>query len=61
MLKGSPFEVELPATAELKGAVLSDQLKSLDWKARKAKRICAAPDEVVEETTAKILALVDPE
>ncbi len=60
-VKGYPFEVALPATLDLKGAVLSDQLKSLDWRARKARRICAAPDEVLEETTAKILALVDPE
>ena len=60
-IKGYPFEVILPEGLEANGAVLCDQIKSLDWRVRKAKRLCAAPQAVLEETTAKILALVDPE
>lgn len=60
-VKGYPFEVKLPRGLKAKGAVLSDQVKSLDWRVRKAKRLCPVPDEVLEETTAKILALVDPD
>ncbi len=59
-IKGYPFEVELPPGLEAEGAVLCDQIKSLDWRARRAARLCSAPAEVIEETTAKILALVDP-
>ena len=59
-IKGYPFEVLLPEELEVRGAILSDQVKSLDWRTRKAKKLCAAPEEVVEETTAKILALVVP-
>ena len=59
--KGYPFEVALPPDGKAQGAVLSDQLKSLDWKARKAARFDRAPAEVVAEVTARILALVDPE
>ena len=40
--------------------MLSDQLKSLDWRARKAKRIARLPTEVMDEAVGKILALVDP-
>jgi len=60
-IKGYPFEVQLPKGLEAKGAVLCDQIKSLDWRVRKAERLCSAPDEVVEETTARILTLVDPD
>jgi mRNA interferase MazF len=59
-IKGYPFEVLLPAGLAIEGAVLSDQLKSLDWRARRAKRIGRLPDEALEETTGKILSLVDP-
>ena len=37
---------------------LSDQIKSLDWRARKAKVICAAPTEVTEEVLAKLSTLI---
>jgi mRNA interferase MazF len=60
-IKGYPFEVLLPEQLEAKGAILSDQVKSLDWRTRKAKKLCAAPPEVVDETTAKIMALVAPD
>ena len=30
-IKGYPFEVELPPGLKAKGAILSDQIKSLDW------------------------------
>lgn len=59
-VKGYPFEVELPEDLKAKGAVLCDQIRSLDWRARGAERFCPAPREVVEDVTAKILALVDP-
>lgn len=60
-IKGYPFEVSLSGVGKATGAVLSDQLKSLDWRARKAERFDRAPEEVVLEVTARILALVDPE
>lgn len=59
--KGYPFEVALPDGLAVKGVVLSDQVKSLDWRARRAKRLGSVPVEVMAEVTARILALVDPE
>ena len=59
-VKGYPFEVLLPPGLNTTGAVLCDQIKSLDWRSRRAKRICRSPSEVIEEATGKILALVDP-
>lgn len=57
-IKGYPFEVALPEKYEVSGAILSDQIKSLDWRVRKAKRIAFAPRDVLEEVLAKILALL---
>jgi mRNA interferase MazF len=60
-VKGYPFEVELPPGLEVTGAILCDQIKSLDWRARRATRLASVPDAVMEDVTARILALVDPE
>lgn len=60
-VKGYPFEVVIPPGSKAKGAVLSDQIKSLDWRVRRVEKICPAPPGVMDEVTAKILALVDPE
>ena len=59
-VKGYPFEVVLPPGLKVGGAVLADQVKSLDWRARKAKRICPAPPEALEEVLAKVVLLVSP-
>ena len=56
--KGYPFEVAFPATSKITGVVLADQVKSLDWQSRKAKRKGKAPTEVVLETLAKVHALL---
>lgn len=57
-VKDYPFEVVLPPALPASGAVLSDQIKSLDWRARKARRVCVAPETTVEEVLAKIHVLV---
>ncbi len=48
-IKGYPFEVIIPEGFEVKGAILSDQIKSLDWKARSAEFNCQLPNAVVEK------------
>lgn len=35
--RGYPFEVVLPEGLPTRGAILSDQVKSLDWRSRKAR------------------------
>ncbi len=57
-IKGYPFEVTIPAGLPVTGAVLSDQVKSLDWRARQAERICALPRAAVTEVLQKIGALL---
>jgi mRNA interferase MazF len=56
--KGYPFEVELPGGYEATGVVLADQIKSLDWRARRAQRLCTLPDAVTLEVLAKVNTLL---
>jgi len=58
-VKGYPFEVELPAGLSLSGVVLSDQVKSLDWKARKATFCCELPQDAMDEVLGKLRTLLD--
>ena len=49
----------MPVTVAVQhSAVLSDQVKSLDWKARKAKRMGEIPPEAMAQVQAKIKALL---
>lgn len=59
-VKGYPFEVALGNAALTRGVVLADQVKSLDWRARKAEFIEAAPTEVIVEVLGRLGTLVRP-
>ena len=56
-VKGYPFEVVIPDDCEVQGVVLSDQVKSLDWRIRDAEFFCRLPDEVLNEVLGKLLTL----
>jgi mRNA interferase MazF len=56
--KGYPFEVPLPEGLAVTGVALADQVKSLDWRARQAARICAVPEEVVAQVLTRLNALL---
>ncbi len=58
-VKGYPFEVLLPATSSVSGVVLADQVKSLDWRARRARFESQAPRQVVGEALEKISVLLE--
>ena len=58
-VKGYPFEVKIPGNLMIEGVILSDQIKSLDWKIRKAKLICKLTNEVLEEVLVKTKTLID--
>ncbi|MBS0634904.1 MAG: endoribonuclease MazF [Verrucomicrobia bacterium] len=57
-IKGYPFEVIIE-NEEIHGAILTDQMRSLDWKARKAKFVAHIPLPAMEEALAKIKVLLD--
>lgn len=57
-VKGYPFEVLLPESLPVRGAILADQVKSLDWRARQAERIAAVPRSTMAEVLAKLGTLL---
>lgn len=57
-VKGYPFEVPIPDGLAIEGVILSDQVKSLDWRERRATFICELPEIVIRETLAKFRTLV---
>jgi mRNA interferase MazF len=57
-VKGYPFEVVLHREGQPSGVILTDQIKSLDWRVRKAKRISRASRDVMGEVLAKIHTLI---
>ena len=60
-VKGYPFEVLIPDGLEIGGAILSDQVKSLDWKARKAEFDCKLPTSAFSEVVQKLSTLIRQE
>lgn len=59
-IKGYPFEVVIPSGLAVTGAVLSDQIKNLDWKIRRAEFACTIPKTVTQEVLKKIDTLIRP-
>jgi mRNA interferase MazF len=57
-VKGYPFEVTIPVGLPVTGVVLSDQIKSLDWRRRRAERICGLPEAAVAEVLQTLGALL---
>ena len=56
-IKGYPFEV-LTEVGGQECVVLSDQVKSLDWKIRRAKKKGSVPESVMRQVRARIKALL---
>lgn len=56
--KGYPFEVALPAGLQVSGVVLSDAIKNVDWRARNARFVAAAPRAVVSAVRQQLAVLI---
>jgi mRNA interferase MazF len=57
-VKGYPFEVPIPAGSPVTGAVGSDQVESLDWRARRTTRIGALPEAIVDQVLQRLHTLL---
>jgi len=59
-IKAYPFEVPVPEGLPVAGAILSDHVKSLDWRERRAALACRLPDEVVADVLSRLATLLGP-
>lgn len=57
-IKGYPFEVPLPDGLPIKGVILADQAKCLDWVVREAEYIGTVSCECLEHVRGKLRALI---
>lgn len=57
-VKGYPFEVVIPEGFGLRGAILADQVKSLDWRVRKAELIGKLAGDTTAEALQKLGTLL---
>jgi len=56
-IKGHPFEVRVDV-AGVESAILSDQVKSLDWKVRRARKRGEISQDAMRHVRAKLKALL---
>jgi mRNA interferase MazF len=56
-VKNLSFETKIPENIHVKGVVLSDQIKSFDWKIRNIDYICTMPPSTVNEVIDKMNTL----
>ena len=52
-VKGYPFEVAIPAGLDVRGVILADRVKSLDWRTRNTRVIAPLPAETIDEVLQK--------
>lgn len=57
--KGYPFEVALPASSPVKGVVLADQVRSLDWRSRRAELAARTEDAFIAQVLDRLNLLLD--
>ncbi|MBI3304849.1 endoribonuclease MazF [Candidatus Parcubacteria bacterium] len=56
--KGYPFEVEINL-AKIKGVILADQVRSVDWSKRRIKLIAKADYSVLEKVRERLALLIN--
>jgi mRNA interferase MazF len=56
--KGLSFEVPLVKGMKTQGVVLADQIKTLDWKARKVTFVEKVTQDLIEEVQAKLETII---
>jgi len=57
-IKNYPFEVRLPDGSDVRGVILCDQIKSLDWSARKLARHAQLDENTMAQVLGKVHALL---
>jgi mRNA interferase MazF len=57
-VKSYPFVVPILGSEDIAGAALADQIRTLDWRARKAKRKGSVPERTMREVLGKAMALL---
>ena len=57
-VKGYPFEVAISTGAGATGVILSDHVKSVDWKVRRAEKVSRVSAEILGDVRARLAPLL---
>lgn len=57
-IKDYPYEVIIPDDLLIKGVILTDQVKSMDWRSREAQFIASLSPSILADVLAKIHTLI---
>ena len=57
-VRGYPFEIKLPDTAPVKGVILVDQMRAVDWRDRKP-RYAGRSEAVLEEVVERLISIIE--
>ena len=57
-VKGGSFEVQLPRGSKITGVVLSEQMRSVDWLARRAEFHAEATEDLMQEVLGRVAAIL---
>jgi mRNA interferase MazF len=57
-VKGYPFETPMPDDGAVRGVILADQLKSVDWRERRAEFAGKAPEDVLTDVRERLRPLL---
>jgi mRNA interferase MazF len=57
-IKNYPFEVPLPIGSKIRGAILAGQLKSLDWRQRRAEKLARLPMTILDQVRERVAILI---
>ena len=57
-VKGYPFEVAIPEGLDVRGVILSDQVKSLDWRVRRVEFIGKIREPIIADVLRKLNTLL---
>jgi len=56
-IKGYPFEVKV-SFGKINGAILSDQVRNLDWRARQSEKIDQADSKIIDKVIQNLELLI---
>ena len=56
--KGYPFEIVMPASSRVRGVILSDHIKSLDWRERKVEKTGRLAISILSEVLERVSSLL---
>jgi mRNA interferase MazF len=57
VIKGYPFEVNIPAGLKVTGTILADQVRTIDWEARGVTVVDKLPPDVLAQVQSKLSKL----